>query len=135
LRHKNSGPVETPFITFARRLNTACTIEIPDVWTAGYAFSKIVFSSQAGETELRTKTTMAMMSAEMKIGWGTLLVGGNGLSKRSTKPDRFAFNFTFRFFIQELARDPGELILAFIVLSMISYIGFECLRPLRYWAD
>lgn len=45
---------------------------------------------------------------------------------------RFALNFTFRFFIQELPRDPGELIPAFIVLSMINYIGFECLRPLRY---
>jgi hypothetical protein len=45
---------------------------------------------------------------------------------------RFALHFTFRFFIQELARDPDKLVPAFIILSMISYIGFECLRLLRY---
>jgi hypothetical protein len=58
------------FITFARRLSTACTVEIAGVWTSGYAFSRIflfaaiVGAAGGGVTDV--KTTVAMTSAEMK---------------------------------------------------------------------
>jgi hypothetical protein len=42
-----------------------------------------------------------------------------------------AIYFTFLVFIHELARDPGKFIPAFIVLSMLSYIGFEWIRAFR----
>ena len=39
--------------------------------------------------------------------------------------------FTFLVFVHELARDPGKFVPAFIVLSMLGYIGFECIRAFR----
>ena len=43
----------------------------------------------------------------------------------------FALYFTFLVFIHELVRDPGKFVPAFIVLSMLSYIGYECIRAFR----
>jgi hypothetical protein len=42
-----------------------------------------------------------------------------------------ALYFTFLVFIHELARDPGKFVPALIVLSMLGYIGFECIRAFR----
>lgn len=43
----------------------------------------------------------------------------------------FALYFTFLVFIHELVRDPGKFVPFFIVLSMLSYIGFEFIRAYR----
>ncbi|MDN3276955.1 hypothetical protein QWJ07_22020 [Frankia sp. RB7] len=48
-----------------------------------------------------------------------------------THDTSFALYFTFLVFIHELVRDPGKFVPAFIVLSMLSYIGFECIRAFR----
>ena len=42
-----------------------------------------------------------------------------------------AIYFTFLVFIHELTRNPGKFVPAVIVLSMLSYIGFECVRAFR----
>jgi hypothetical protein len=48
-----------------------------------------------------------------------------------THDTSFAIYFTFLVFIHELARDPGKFVPAFLVLAMLSYIGFECIRAFR----
>lgn len=43
----------------------------------------------------------------------------------------FALWFTFRVFIHELALHPGKFVPALIVLLMLGYVGFECIRAIR----
>ncbi|MDA9499661.1 hypothetical protein [Bradyrhizobium sp. CCBAU 11357] len=42
-----------------------------------------------------------------------------------------ALYFTFLVFIHELTRDPSKFVPAFVVLLMLGYIGFECIRGFR----